>query len=338
MKKLTLILLSTIISVSLVACGAGSTTNATNTYYSASSNYNYQLVFSESSGTPNGLIIQTIGSVGQPMTLSSTANNIYSFNAGTYNGLLYFNPSESAVIGISVTGTGITPYNDFATNSVSTTLPNGTFNTICDLSNLSPCQISINGNSISISEFNQQGQATALCQDSTINTTPSSTNPALFSFVCGSSGSQQNAGTWYLTPFTLNGVTALMVSQFINNTVGTDNGTDFIAFPQGSSLTPTGNLGYVYSALQSSLGYSSGISTASFTNVGNNYFITNATVGTCTGSGCALTLNSYYNYSQNGYAWFQVYNSQSSSNINYNIVGNSTMGIYMDSYTGFYLP
>lgn len=328
----------------IIGCGNGSTTTGT-TFYSAGSDYNYTIQFesgseSNSASILSSLVINTTGSTSQPIPLISVSTNVYSFTSGNLSGLLYYNPSESSSIGLAFNGQGVSSYSDYATNAIINSVPNGTYNTICDINNISPCSIVINSSSISITEYSFAGQQVSLCSDSTINSASTASNPSNYSFICGTNGSTQNAGIWNLTPFSINGVTALMVSQYNSSISGNDDDTDSIAFPSSIPINPSGQYGYVYSvqSSQNPSSTSAGISSSSFTANSSLSIINNPTIGSCSGGGCTLNVNSYYNYPANGFGWFQLSNSQSGVTNTYNLVGNDQMGLYMDSYSGFYLP
>lgn len=326
MKLNPLLLLSTVFIIT--ACGTGNTVTGT-TYNDAGGTQNYMLAY-ESGNTPVTISINVTGSSGSPLPLTLVSPNIYSFSTGSESALMYFNPDESAMLAISFTGQGTSSTTDFATNTVSSTLPTATYNTICDHSNLSACQVTINNNQISIVEYSPQGASTSLCTNATLtsNTTPIS--QYLYTFICGTNGSSSNAGTWYLTPFSLNNTTALMLSEFDSANLSKNINTDEIAFMSGQSLNPNGSYGYIYNSLGGASTTQSGVSTAQLTPA-----IISNTISGC--NLCVLQQNSYYLMPLQGFNYYEANNQQTTS-IFYNFVGNDALNLYMDSYTGFYLP
>lgn len=330
MRKYNHLLISLLSIIGLCACG-NSTTSGT-TYYSAGNDYNYQLSFTESNNIPQTITINVSGSSGVGMPLTQVSPNTYAFGSSQESALLYYNPAESAYLSVAYNGQGTVPYSDFATNTASSNLPNGTFNTICDHSNLSPCQITINNNQISITEYTPQGQSVALCNSSTLSSASSSISPFLQTFICGTNGSTTNSGNWYLVPFTVNGVSGLMINEYNSSSLAADDTTDEIAFPAGSSINPNGSYGYIYNVIQSgqSAVNSAGVSTASLTPTTINNNITGC-------NNCLLQQNSYYQQPLTGFDYYTTNNSQSFGTT-YNVIGNDSMNLYMDSFTGFYLP
>ena len=315
-------LLLTIFPVLLVACGSGQTNNGGNNYYSASNTTYYQI----ESQTTNGASQLTFSAVSPgysikqaPLTFVAPNNYTYSQNGATGTVTL-----DNGNLGISYQSTS-GAWVDFATQNTSNiALPTGSYNLICDQTNLSPCQATIANNQITITEFSQTGQATTLCQNSNITQAATSANPYLYQFSCGVNGGSIT-GTWYAVPLTIESTTALMLSEFSPAQNNNDDETDEIAFPISPSINPSGAYYYLYQGVM--LG-GVGLSSAQFTVAG----LVNPIVGTCSGAACALIQNQYYNNNPaTGFAWYNV-NQQS----NYNLVGNDTMGIYQDSYEGFY--
>lgn len=323
--------LSIFLSVSaLAACGVGNSTNST-TYNNAGGTQNYMLAYNESSSIPVTISINVTGSSGTPLPLTLVSSNIYSFSTGTESALMYFNSDESSMLAISFTGQGTSAAIDFATNAASSTLPSATYNTICDHSNLSACQVIINNNQISILEYSPQGIPTSLCTNATLTTNTTPISQYLYTFICGTNGSSSNSGTWYLTPFSINNTTALMLSEFDSANLSKSVNTDEIAFISGQSLNPGGSYGYVYNSLGGgSLTTQSGVSTAQL-----SPSIISNTISGC--NLCALQQNSYYLMPLQGFNYYGANNQQSISTY-YNLVGNDALNLYMDSYIGFYLP
>ena len=104
--------------------------------------------------------------------------------------------------------------------------------------------------------------------------------------------------------------------------------TNAIAFSQ-ESFTANGNYNYVYSAIQGSIG----LATASF-NAGT---LMNIVVGSCAGASCAIISGEYsggVGMPGNQMLGFSYYSVNGANN--YNLVGNSQMNIFMDSYAGIY--
>lgn len=320
MKKLSI--LSIGISGLIVACGTGTNNNSSVNYYSASNTSHYSIesglnVLNESQLYIN--MITQYGTWQAPLTL--VTNNNYTFNQNGATGTVTITANN---LGISYNSTSQS-WIDFATleTNVSTNIPNGTYNFICDQSNLSACSMVINNNNITVTEFSQTGQATTLC-NTQFSQSNNPMNPYLYSFNCGVNAGAAS-GQWNIMPFTINNTTAIMVAEYNLSENINDDSTDEIAF-QNIAIHPMGNYNYLYNGGSFSQG--TGVSTAQFTVAG----IINATVGTCFGSACGLIANQYYNANAaTGFDWFNVNLSN-----NYNLTGNDAMKIYQDSFVGFY--
>jgi hypothetical protein len=256
--------------------------------------------------------------------LTSLGGGLYSFTT------IYNNESATGTIliknanfGFTISAPGGGSYDDFATQNVvaNTSISTGTYVTLCDQSNLSPCVITINNNQISINEYSPSGSATNLCTNQNLTAQPNSQNPNAFYFTCAISGGSMS-GTWYATPFISNATSGFMLSEYNPNQNSSNlAGTNEIAFPQ-STISPNGGFNYVYNS-----GSQAGISTTTF----SINTIINSTIGTCSGAACALTLGAFYNYVMSGFGYFNV-----AGTANYNLVGNDNMAMYEDSYQGFY--
>lgn len=308
-----------IIPLTLLACGTGQNNSVSNNYYSASTTTYYQIESIESQLNLN--IITTSGVVSYPLT--ATAVNAYTFASGsTTTGTATLDNNN---LGISFNNPQST-WIDFATQNISlNAIPTGTYNLICDQSNLSACQASVSNNTISITEYSITGQATTLCQNSPITSANVSFNPSSYQFNCGVNGGS-SSGTWYAVPITIESTTGIMLNEF-NPTTNTNNDeTDEIAFPNSQAINPYGTYYYLYNGGAISSGV--GVSTAQFTSAG----LVNQVVGLCSGAACALIKNQYYNnISTIGFDW---YNANGMNN--YNLIGNDNMRIYQDSFEGFY--
>ncbi len=309
--------------ISISGCGDGQNSEATN-YYSASFDTYYQIESSESSYSFN--IVSSSGNslVNVPLT---TTSNGYTFSA-SYNGQsatgnIVINNGQMG-ISINASSNGFT---DFATlNTNNNLIPDGVYTTVCDQNNISACNMVINGNTISVTEYSVSGESTILCSNQSLTNAINSVNPNLLSFSCGVQGGTYN-GIWNIMPLIVNNTVAIMISEYNASINQNDNGTDEIAFPE-LSFMPNGSYNYVYNPIASG---QSGISNASF----SNGVLINNIVGTCDGAMCALITNQYAGIaggnSMVGFNYYSV-NGQ----LNYNLVGNDTMNIYVDSYVGIY--
>lgn len=328
MKKINTVLIGATIAACIAGCGAGGNTPSLggNTYYSAAYDTYYQIESSNSGYTFSA--INTKGDYLNQVPLTANGTNNYSFqttvSGNTATGNISVNNGQ---LGFAINyGSGA--YVDFATNNPSNQpIPNGTYTTLCDITNLSACTVTINNNAITITEYNTSGASVNLCSAvSMTQTTSNFINPYLSGFTCGTQGGNGPSGIWYAMPFAANGVTGLMIAEYNPNINSNDLGTDEVAFVQPSNqngVTPSGNYNYAYQ------GWSSGqvgISSASF----SNGFLTNPTLG----GTCSLVYGQFYNYRMNGFDTC-TFSGSGSTNF-YNVVGNNTMNIYMDSYSGFY--
>jgi len=194
---------------------------------------------------------------------------------------------------------------------------------VCDQNNLSACTVKIANTQISIIEYSTSGVPTILCTNQTLTqASANSINPYVYSFSCAVQGGAY-VGTWYVAPLIVNGITALMLSEYNASLNANNDGTDAIAFLQ-AAFSPNGNYNYLYSKSATT---QVGITTAVFT--ANT--ITNSISGTCNGAACAIIQGRFYNFAMPGFAYYSV-----NGTTNYNVVGDDTMNIYVDSFMGFY--
>jgi hypothetical protein len=329
--KLLFVLLFSIFLI--VSCGDGSSSNSTTNYYSASSNLYYQINTSSESGVES-LALSVVATTGNllnnaPLTLSG--DNSYTFSGGNMGNNISGNlVLKNSQMGISISGTSTNSFADFAVESAITnndSIPNGTYTTVCDQNNISACSIVINNNQISITEFSVSGKSTSLCQGQSITTAPNMQNPFLSSFSCGVQ-SGTHIGTWYIMPIVVNSTTGIMINEYNASVASGPSFTNEIAFPQ-AAFTPNGAYNYVYNGVSSN----SGIATATFSSAG----LVNSIVGTCSGAVCALVQGQYagaVGASGNTMVGFDYYSI--GGTVNYNLVGNTTMNIYVDSFSGIY--
>lgn len=323
MQKIILILTIFLSVIFLSACGVGDENKNGMVYYSASLSSYYQIESSSSNSNQQVLnIVSNNGTTSYNLTPTSTG---YTFGNSNASGVITL---ESGQMGISFNSTSGS-FIDLATvNTSSTKPPSGTYNAICDMNNISACQMTISNNQISVVEFNNSGKATTLCTNQPLKAVNSRINPNLFSFTCGVQAGTYS-GVWYIAPLNVNGVSAFMVSEYNNSINANDDVTDEIAFPQ-QAINPNANYIYVYYALNGvTSGQAVGTSSAIFTQAG----LVNSIVGTCGGAACILVPNHYFNNNPLlGFDYYSVLNAT-----NYNLVGSDKMGIYQDSYLGFYL-
>ena len=320
MKKNLLLSLMFGISVTLVACnGDGQNNSISGNYYSASNTSYYQIESSNNQLSLN--IISTTSAASFPLTFKAV--NSYTFGSGGVVGTLTMDNNNIGISFQSAQSTWI----DFATlgQNLAASLPNGTYNLVCDQTNLSACQLVVNNGTVSITEYSTTGQQTQLCQNSSVTPANLNSNPNLQKFTCGVNGGS-TSGTWYAQAFTIESTTGIMLNEFNPTTNSNNDETDEIAFPISMSINPSGTYYYVYYGGATSSGV--GSTTAQFSSAG----IINSVVGLCSGAACALIQNQYYN--SNTLAGFDWYNVNGLNN--YNLVGNDTMGIYQDSFEGFY--
>lgn len=333
MNKLRKICLSASIAALIVGCGAGSNTNPTlgaNTYYSAAYDTYYQIESSTNGGTPTYTFSATTsnGDYLNQIPLTTNGTNNYSFQTTVSGNAATGNISiNNGQLGFAINyGSGA--YADFASNNPSNqSIPNGTYTTLCDITNLSACTVTINNNAITVTEYNTSGSSVNLCTTASMTQTTSNyINPYLWGFSCGTQGGNGPTGIWYAMPFAANGVTGIMIAEFNPNLNSNDLGTDEVAFIQPADqngVTPLGNYNYAYQGWTSG---QVGISSGSF----SSGFLTNPTLG----GTCTLVYGQFYNYRMNGFDTC-TFSGSGSTNF-YNIVGNNTMNIYMDSFSGFY--
>lgn len=316
-------------SVLLVACGSGgSDDTATGTYYTGGYDYYYQVQSESGASTTTLNVLGSNGSTLFSAPLTSTGNNSYTFtsnyNNQTINGNVVI---TNGILSIAANVWGI----DIGTNSANP-IQNGSYSTICDKGNISPCTVNVNNNSISITEYSTSGAPTVLCSNSLLVETNSVPNN--YTFKCGIMGSSTPQYSWYVTSFTRNGVPGLLISEYNGNTQINNDETDDIAVIQATSsgtLMPNG--GFYYTSNGASGSGTPSITIANFTSNGSTATINNPSLGNCNGQACALTLDQYYSQIANGYAYFTT----TTNPINYNLVGNTTMNLMMDSASGFYV-
>lgn len=325
MKLLTTILIGAL-GIVVSSCVGGSTGVAGQNYYSASysSYYNIQ----NGTGANESSLYLSIVSQGATQYVSNAlltpvvgAESQYEFSQNGAYGTVTIKNNNLGISYISPSSSWI----DFATSTanIGSTIPNGTYNLICDQTNISPCQMVVNNNSISITEYSMTGQSTILCNNSIVQQLSNNQNPYLWAFNCGVNGGA-HSGTWYLMPFTSSNQTSFLISEYNPTSNTNDDVTDEIAFTQPvAQITPSGNYSYVYTSLS---GNGVGTTSAQFATAPSS--IVNSI--TC-GSLCGLNVNQYYfNQSQVGFDWYT--NTTSS----YNLVGSDAQKIYQDSYEGFY--
>lgn len=328
-------LLLTIVTICLLvsACGAGDdSNNGGNSYYSASATTYYQIESKDNESFILNIVTNSGNSIKNIPLIPS--QNGYTF-AGIINGnnLAGSIVIKNNLLGISVTNSGgsIQSFADFATTSANTntdSLPSGTYTTVCDQDNISACVINIVDNQISITEYSISGQPTVLCSNASITQASASINPYSWSFSCGVQGGMYS-GTWSVMPLVINGATALMLSEYSPNFGISNSITNEIAFVQGA-FSPNGNYNYVYNG---TINNQAGIATTSFS---NNSLI-NTVVGSCAGAACALIQGQYagaIGSSGNVLSGFDYYSVNGT--VNYNLVGSSTMNIFVDSFSGIY--
>lgn len=317
----------------LCACGSGNNNSSgTANYYSASSTAYYQIESKNNESFILNIITNSGNNINNiPLIQTSNGYTFASKNSG--NNLMGTIIIRNSLLGISITNSGgtILPAADFATTSENTNsdqLPPGTYTTVCDRDNISPCIINITNNQISITEYNLSGQPIILCKNAdVINVNGNSTNPYLKSFSCGVQGGIYS-GTWYAMPLVVNGETAIMLNEYSASLNGSNSVTNEIAFLQ-AQFSPNGEYNYVYNSISSN---QSGITTATFS---NNSLI-NTVVGTCAGAACALIQGQYVGSGGVGnmLAGFDYYNVNGI--VSYNLVGSTQMNIFVDSFSGIY--
>ncbi len=320
--------LSMLASVLLVACGSGGMDNLnTGTYYTGGYDYYYQV--QSESGT--GSTLNVLGSNGSALfsaPLTSTGGNSYyfttSYNGRDINGNLVILGGILSIVA-NAWGTDIGSNN---TNPIQ----DGSYSTICDKGNMSPCSVVINNNSISVTEYSTSGAPTILCSNSLLVETNSIPNNYMFK--CGIMGSNAPQYNWYVTSFTRNGIPGLLISEYNGSTQINNDETDDIAVIQATSsgiFAPNGSFYYTSNGTSGSATPS--IIIANLTSNGSTGTINNQAIGNCNGQACALTMDQYYSQIANGYAYFTTTNNP----LNFNLVGNSTLNLMMDSASGFYV-
>lgn len=325
-KNLLLLSLISCFPILISACGSGSSTSSSGqVYYSASNTGHYLVESNVNPSNESQLYISVVSQNGgyvkeAPLTQVSTNN--YTFSQSGASGTVTI---KNGNFGISYNGTSST-WIDFATQNVGSSVPSGNYNLICDQTNLSPCTMNISNNSVNVTEYSLTGQATTLCNNSSLSQVGSSNlnNPYLFAFTCGVNGGSSQ-GVWYIVPIVQNSTTGLMIGEYNAASNNNNDETDEIAFPANIAINPNGSYNYLYNGGSLS---GVGVSTAQFTATG----LINQTVGLCSGAQCALIQNQYYNNNPaTGFDWYNV-----NSLNNYNLVGSDSMSIYQDSFEGFY--
>lgn len=321
-KLLSLLCMSALI----ISCGTGANELLPGqNYFSASysSYYNIQ--------QNNGQSYLTIVSPSQqwlnnafltPIVLTANESQ-YTFNQGGASGIVTIKNNNLTINYTSTSSTWI----DFATQNIGNSLPDGTYNLICDQTNLSACSMTINNDNISITEYSVTGQTTTLCNNSSANKASSNlNNPYIWTFTCSVNGGS-SSGIWHIMPMMSNNTTSLLIAEYNPTSNINNDATDEIAFQQPSTnINPSGTYVYTYNGGSFSGGV--GTSTAMFSGA----TLANSIVGLCNGSACALIPNQYYNnQAKLGFDWYNVNGLN-----NYNLVGSDAQNIYQDSFEGFY--
>ncbi|RTL11753.1 MAG: hypothetical protein EKK54_06045 [Neisseriaceae bacterium] len=323
MKKF---LMSTMIILPILinGCSAGGDSSSNSNYYSSGYDYYYQLQ-AESSSTPVLNALSANGTTLFSANLTPGSSNSYTFKTTYNNKPVAGNVVLSnGILSIAASNWGI----DLASNST-TQVSNGTFSTICDMGNMSPCTIIISGNNITVTEYASNGRHTQLCNNSLLSTT--NAIPNNYSFKCGINGSSTPQYDWYLIPFIRNGVAGLLLGEFNYGSQVNNDQTNDIAMQQTTTVgefMPNGS--YYYASAYSG---TPSMTVATITYTGSNALINNPTVGSCNGQPCSLIMDQYYQQIAYGYAYF----TPTQPVLNVNVVGNSNMGLMMDSVSGFYV-
>ncbi len=318
----------TLSAIFLAACGAGDNTpSSTASYYTGGYDYYYQ-VQTESGSVSNFSVMAANGTTLFSAPLVSSGNNSYSFNT-TYNSQQV---SGNVVIANDIFSIAASNWGIDLASSNTTILQSGAYSTICDKGNISPCTVTVSNNNVSITEYASNGTPTVLCSNSMLSNT--NTIPNNYTFKCGINGSNNPQYDWYLTSITRNNVPGLLLSEFNGNTQVNNDETDDIAVIQATSsgiFQPSGSFYYTYNGANGSGNPT--ITVANLTSSGSTGTINNPTIGNCNGQAYTLTLDQYYSQIANGYAYFTT----STNPTNFNLVGNSTMNLMMDSVNGFYV-
>lgn len=299
------------------ACGLGNQNGSTN-YYSAATDTYYKI----ESSTSNSVTTYSLSIVNSTAglnnaTLTALGNGMYSFNNGA--GILVLsNGNLSIVAGNNV------PL-DFASANTTSEVPDGTYNSLCGYTTPSPCVVTINNNDITIIESDAtSGDSIMLCDSMPIYRINSATNPNASTFSCSS------YAIWTLVPFTVNGVTGLMLAEPNADTNLPYQFTSEIAFPVDSNPAPNGTYDYAYNQVNADTLYSSqGIESSISASDGRMTNSITSAVNAYLNPGYAYLNGAQY--SMPGFAYY------AGNATNYNLVGNDTMDIYQDSYLGFYL-
>ena len=310
-------------SVVLIGCGNGSTNNLPlgQNYFSASYSSFYNIQNGTGSGNESNLYLSVISQGDQYVTnvqlIPTSFESQYTFNQNNISGTVTI---KNGNLGISYQSSS-TQWTDFATQHVGNSIPNGTYNLICNQSNLSACQMVVNNNSVTLTEYSISAQKTILCSNASLQAVAAaSENPSVFTFNCS------NGGKWYILPMSYNNQTSLLISEYNSFVNENDDVTDDIAFSQPQTgINPRGNYTYLYNGGSVSDGV--GISSVQFSI--NPAALVNPI--SCNGYLCALQTNQYYNNQQQiGFDWY------TNTNGYYNLVGSDAQNIYQDSFEGFY--
>lgn len=314
------------LGVTISSCGNGSSNTTTGQSYYSASYSSYYNIQSSTENNESSLYLSIVSPGVQYVTnalLTPTLNieSQYEFSQNGASGTVTIKNGNLGISYVSQSSSWI----DFATNTnnIANSVPNGTYNLICDQTNISACQLTINNNEVSIIEYSMTGQSTILCNNSSLQLDSSNQNPYLWQFNCGVNGGSTH-GMWYMLPFVSNNQTSFLISEYNPTVNENDDLTDEIAFIKPiAQINPSGNYNYLYTGLS---GGGVGITTVQFAT--SPASLINSI--TC-GSLCGLNTNQYYsNQSQIGFDWYT--NTTSS----YNLVGNDAQQIYQDSYEGFY--
>lgn len=322
MKKVISLLITAII---ITACVGESVNSNQQKYYSAA-HTGYYLI--ESNVNPENeselyfSVVDQSSSYVYQTPLSLVSSNNYTFKQGSTSGTVTI---KNNLLGVSYSGVS-DAWIDLATttNNIESSLPNGSYNLICDQTNISACNLKILNNQITLVEFSTTGQPITLCSNSLAELVPANTgNQYLYSFTCGVNGGS-SSGTWYALPINIRSEHSIMLSEYNPTSNDSSDTTDELSFPV-QSINPTGTYQYLYDGGSLS---GVGVSTASISAAG----VINPIAGSCSGSACALVPDQYYlNNDAQGFAWYNV-NLQN----NYNLTGSDKMKVYQDSFFGFY--
>jgi hypothetical protein len=318
----TIVSISTLIS----SCGVGTNNEFLpgQNYFSASYSSYYNIQNGSGANESNlylSIVSQSTQYVTNVQLIPTSVESQYTFNQNNISGTVTI---RNGNLGISYQSSS-SAWTDFATQHISNNIPNGTYNLICNQSNLSACQLVVNNNAITLTEYSISGQQTVLCNNASLQAIAASyENPYLFSFNCSNGGSI--FGKWYLLPMNYNNQTSLLISEYNNSINENDDVTDEIAFVQPTTkIDPSGTYTYLYNG--GSLSGGVGISQVQFARTPAS--LVNPI--SCNGMLCVLNQNQYYNNQQQiGFDWY------TNTLGYYNLVGSDAQRIYQDSFEGFY--